>query len=121
MTTLVTKLSEKVGELEDDLKKTKLTYSAAVTKLILRVKKLETKLKAGTTRKRARVVLSEDDEDVKDDSSKQGRKLSDTEVQKRASTETKPIIQEVTSTEVIQDQGSSEKGNSKVSTAGATK
>ncbi|GKC57162.1 hypothetical protein Tco_1084760 [Tanacetum coccineum] len=63
LTTLVTKLSEKVGELEDDLKKTKLTYSAAVTKLILRVKKLETKLKAGTTRKRARVVLSEDDED----------------------------------------------------------
>ncbi|GKC37947.1 hypothetical protein Tco_1050331 [Tanacetum coccineum] len=119
--TLVTKLSEKVGKLEDDLKKTKLTYSAAVTKLILRVKKLETKLKAGTTRKRARVVLSEDDEDVKDDSSKQGRKLSDAEVQKRASTETEPIIQEVTPTEVIQDQGSSEKGNSEVSTAGATK
>ncbi|GJT06105.1 putative ribonuclease H-like domain-containing protein [Tanacetum coccineum] len=31
------------------------------------------------------------------------------------------VIQEVTPTEVIQDQGSSEKGNSKVSTAGATK
>ncbi|GJW42183.1 hypothetical protein Tco_0070982 [Tanacetum coccineum] len=121
MTTLVTKLSKKVGELEDDLKKTKLTYSAAVTKLILRVKKLETKLKAGTARKRARVVLSEDDEDVEDDSSKQGRKLSDAEVQEKASTETEPIIQEVTPTEVIQDQGSSEKGNSEVSTAGATK
>ncbi|GJV91079.1 hypothetical protein Tco_1538892 [Tanacetum coccineum] len=80
LTTLVTKLSEKIGVLEDDLKKTKLTYSAAVTKLILRVKKLETKLKAGTARKRARVVLSEDDEDVEDDSSKQGRKLSDAEV-----------------------------------------
>ncbi|GKE98222.1 hypothetical protein Tco_0021573 [Tanacetum coccineum] len=76
----VTKLSEKIGVLEDDLKKTKLTYSAAVTKLILRVKKLENKLKAGTARKRARVVLSEDDEDVKDDSSKQGRKLSDADV-----------------------------------------
>ncbi|GJR95001.1 hypothetical protein Tco_0267175 [Tanacetum coccineum] len=76
--TLVTKLSEKIGVLEDDLKKTKLTYSAAVTKLILRVKKLETKLKAGTARKRARVVLSED---VEDDSSKQGRKLSDADVQ----------------------------------------
>ncbi|GKC45167.1 hypothetical protein Tco_1062889, partial [Tanacetum coccineum] len=100
LTTLVTKLSEKVGELEDDLKKTKLTYSAAITKLILRVKKLETKLKAGTARKKARVVLSEDDED---DSSKQGRKLSDAEVQEKASTETKPIIQEVTPTEVIQD------------------
>ncbi|GJV69277.1 hypothetical protein Tco_1484786 [Tanacetum coccineum] len=77
LTTLVTKLSEKIGVLEDDLKKTKLTYSAAVTKLILRVKKLETKLKAGTARKRARVVLSEDDEDVEDDSSKSGEGLSD--------------------------------------------
>ncbi|GKA40195.1 putative reverse transcriptase domain-containing protein [Tanacetum coccineum] len=51
LTTLVTKLSKKISELEDDLKKTKLTYSAVVTKLILRVKKLETKLKAGTGRK----------------------------------------------------------------------
>ncbi|GJW30840.1 putative ribonuclease H-like domain-containing protein [Tanacetum coccineum] len=34
---LVTKLSERIGVLEDDLKKTKLTYSVAVTKLILRV------------------------------------------------------------------------------------
>ncbi|GJW62815.1 putative ribonuclease H-like domain-containing protein [Tanacetum coccineum] len=57
LTTLVTKLSEKIGVLEDDLKKTKLTYSAAVTKLILRVKKLETKLKAGTARKRANLTF----------------------------------------------------------------
>ncbi|GKC31867.1 hypothetical protein Tco_1039161 [Tanacetum coccineum] len=120
LTTLVTKLSERIGVLEDDLKKTKLTYSATVTKHILRVKKLEAKVKAGTARKRARVVLSEDDEDVEDDSSKQGRKLSDAEVQEKASTETEPIIQEVTPTEVIQE-GSSEKGNSEVSTAGATK
>ncbi|GJW98119.1 hypothetical protein Tco_0179927 [Tanacetum coccineum] len=85
LTNLVTKLSERIGVLEDDLKKTKLTYSAAVTKLILRGMK------------------------------------SDVEVQGKASTETEPIIQEVTPTEVIQDQGSSEKGNSEVSTAGATK
>ncbi|GJY15343.1 hypothetical protein Tco_0385765 [Tanacetum coccineum] len=120
LTNLVTKLSERIGVLEDDLKKTKLTYSAAVTKLILRVKKLEFQVKTGKSRKRARVVLSEDDKDVEDDSSKQGRKF-DAEVQRKASTETEPIIQEVTPTEVIQDQGSSEKGNSKVSTAGATK
>ncbi|GKC12374.1 hypothetical protein Tco_1009156, partial [Tanacetum coccineum] len=117
LTTLVTKLSERIGVLEDDLKKTNLTYNAAVTNLILRVKNLEAKVKAGTARKRARVVLSED---VEDNSSKQGRKLSDAEVQEKASNETEPIIQEVTPTEVIQDQGSSEKGNSKVSTAGAT-
>ncbi|GKG51872.1 hypothetical protein Tco_0544510, partial [Tanacetum coccineum] len=74
---LVTKLSERLGVLEDDLKKTKLTYSATVTKLILRVKKLKFQVKTGKSRKRARVVLSED---VEDDSSKQGRKLSDAEV-----------------------------------------
>ncbi|GJU85641.1 hypothetical protein Tco_1293187, partial [Tanacetum coccineum] len=65
-------------------------------------------------------TLSEDDKNVEDDSSKQGRK-SDAEVQGKASTETEPTIQEVTPTEVIQDQGSSEKGNSEVSTTGATK
>ncbi|GJS44094.1 hypothetical protein Tco_0569137 [Tanacetum coccineum] len=114
--------SDKV--LEDDLRKTKKTYSSSLTKLILRVKKLEARVKIGKSRKRAKVVLSEDDDDVEDDSSKKGRKLSDAEVQEKASTETEPIIQEVTPTEVIQDQGSqgsSEKGNSKVSTAGATK
>ncbi|GJZ45236.1 hypothetical protein Tco_0592832 [Tanacetum coccineum] len=121
LTNLVTKLSKRIRVLEDDLQKTKLTYSVAVTKLILRVKKLKAKVKAGTVRKRAQVVLSEDDEDVEDDSSKQGRKLSDAEVQEKASTKTEPIIQEVTPTEVIQDHGSSEKGNSEVSTAGATK
>ncbi|GJZ80204.1 ribonuclease H-like domain-containing protein [Tanacetum coccineum] len=122
LTILVTKLSERIGVLEDDLTKTKLTYSSTVTKLILRVKKLEAKVKAGTARKRAWVVLSKDDEDIEDDSSKQERiKLSDAEVQEKASNETEPIIQEVTPTEVIQDQGSSEKGNSEVSTAGATK
>ncbi|GJR65336.1 putative ribonuclease H-like domain-containing protein, partial [Tanacetum coccineum] len=118
LTNLVTKLSERIEVLEDDLKKTKQTYSSAFTKLILRIKKLEFKVKTGKARQRARVVLSEDEED---DSSKQGRKLSDAEVQEKASTETEPIIQEVTPTEVIQDQGSSEKGNSEVSTAGATK
>ncbi|GJZ09328.1 hypothetical protein Tco_0543611 [Tanacetum coccineum] len=67
-----------------------------------------------------------DDEDIEDDSSKQGRKLSDAEVQEaevqeKASTETEPFIQEVTPTKVIQDQGSSEKGSAEVSTVGATK
>ncbi|GJX24381.1 hypothetical protein Tco_0228826 [Tanacetum coccineum] len=70
LTNLVTKLSERIGVLEDDLKKTKHTYSSAFTKLILRIKKLEATVKTGKARKRARVVLSEDEED---DSSKQGR------------------------------------------------
>ncbi|GJX88074.1 hypothetical protein Tco_0340088 [Tanacetum coccineum] len=117
---LVTKLSDRIGALEDDLKKTKKTYSSAYTKLILRVKKLESQIKTGKARRKARVVLS-DDEVIEDDSSKQGRKLSDAEVQEKASTETELFIQEVTPTEVIQDQEGSEKGSDEVSTAGAKK
>ncbi|GJZ62374.1 hypothetical protein Tco_0618511 [Tanacetum coccineum] len=70
LTNLVTTLSNRIGVLEDDLKKTKQTYSSAFTKLILRVKNLETTIKTGKARKRARVVLSGDDEDAADDSSK---------------------------------------------------
>ncbi|GKB64150.1 hypothetical protein Tco_0920336, partial [Tanacetum coccineum] len=120
LTNLVTKLFERIGVLEDDLRKTKKTYSSAFTKLILRVKKLESQIKTGKTRRKARIVHS-DDEDIEDDSSKQGRKLSDAEVQEKASTKTEPFIQEVTPTEVIQDQENSEKGSAEVSTAGATK
>ncbi|GKF72268.1 hypothetical protein Tco_0208382, partial [Tanacetum coccineum] len=119
LTYLVTKLSDKIGVLEDDLKMTKKTYSSAFTKLILWVKKLEARVKIVKSRKRAKVVLSEDDEDITDDSSKHGRKLSYAEVQEKASNETKPVIQDVTPTKVIQDQESSEKGQSEVSTAGA--
>ncbi|GKA30748.1 putative reverse transcriptase domain-containing protein [Tanacetum coccineum] len=110
----------RIGVLEDDLKKTKKTYSSAYTKLILRVKKLESQIKTGKARRQARVVLS-DDKVLEDDSSKQGRKLSDAEVQEKASTKTELFIQEVTPTEVIQDQESSEKGSDEVSTAGAKK
>ncbi|GKC40058.1 hypothetical protein Tco_1052442, partial [Tanacetum coccineum] len=117
---LVTKLSDRIGVLEDDLKKTKNTYSSAYTKLILRVKKLESQIKTRKTRRKARVVLS-DDEVLEDDSSKQGRKLLDAEVQEKASTKTELFIQEVTLTEVIQTQEGSEKGSDEVSTAGAKK
>ncbi|GJW10156.1 putative reverse transcriptase domain-containing protein [Tanacetum coccineum] len=64
LTNLVIKLSERIGVLKDYLKKTKQTYSSAFTKLILRVKKLESKVKIGKARKRARAVLSENEEDV---------------------------------------------------------
>ncbi|GKF42401.1 hypothetical protein Tco_0125743, partial [Tanacetum coccineum] len=125
LTNLVTKLFGIIGVLEDDLRNTKNTYSSAFTKLILSVKKLESQIKTTKTRRKARIVHS-DDEDIEDDSSKQGRKLSDAEVQEaevqeKASTETEPFIQEVTPTEVIQDQGSSEKGSAEVSATGATK
>ncbi|GJS22765.1 hypothetical protein Tco_0451397, partial [Tanacetum coccineum] len=115
---LVTTLSDKIGALEADLMKTKKTYSSAYTKLILRVKKLESQIKIGKARRQARVVLSED-EAFEDDSSKHGRKLSDEGVQEKASTDTEIFIQEVTPTEVIQDQEGSEKASDEVSTAGA--
>ncbi|GJU29554.1 hypothetical protein Tco_1173143 [Tanacetum coccineum] len=99
---LVTKLSDRIGVLEDDLKKTKKTYSSAYTNLILRVKKLESQLKTGKARRKSRIVLS-DDEVIEDDSSKHGRKLSDAEVQEKA------------------NQEGSEKASDEVSTAGAKK
>ncbi|GJZ07443.1 retrovirus-related pol polyprotein from transposon TNT 1-94, partial [Tanacetum coccineum] len=70
---LVNTLSDRIGVLEADLLKTKKTYSSAYTKLILRVKKLESQIKIGKARKQTRVVIS-DDEAFEDDSSKQGRK-----------------------------------------------
>ncbi|GKF23728.1 hypothetical protein Tco_0076050, partial [Tanacetum coccineum] len=75
---LVTTLSDRIRVLEADLMKTKKTYSSAYTKLILRVKKLESQVKIRKARKQTRVVLS-DDEAFQDDSSKQGRKLFDEE------------------------------------------
>ncbi|GJU52098.1 hypothetical protein Tco_1221653, partial [Tanacetum coccineum] len=66
-------------------------------------------------------VLEDDLKKTKKTYSSTGRKLSDAEVQEKASTETEPFIQEVTPAEVIQDQGSSEKGSAEVSTAGAKK
>ncbi|GKA18952.1 hypothetical protein Tco_0698867 [Tanacetum coccineum] len=65
-----------IGVLEKDLQQTKKTYSTALTRLILRVKKLEKNVKTGKARRRARIVISED-EDAAEDSSKQGRKISD--------------------------------------------
>ncbi|GJT64455.1 hypothetical protein Tco_1015935 [Tanacetum coccineum] len=104
LTNLVTKLSERIGVLEDDLQKTKQTYSSAFTKLILRIKKLESQVKTGKARKRARVVLSEDEED---DSSKQGRIDEDPTYFAQAD-------------EVVHDQDTAEEGQLEDSTAGIT-
>ncbi|GKE44430.1 hypothetical protein Tco_1471714, partial [Tanacetum coccineum] len=72
---LVTKLTDRVEVLENDLHQTKKVYSSALTKLILRVKQLEKKVTTNKARRRARIVISED-EDAEEDSSKQGRKIS---------------------------------------------
>ncbi|GKF00576.1 hypothetical protein Tco_0023926 [Tanacetum coccineum] len=74
LTELCTKLSDKVTNLEDDLKQTKKIYGKAFTKLVKKVKHLEAKLKSTTERRKARMVVSDDEEDlVLEDTSKQGR------------------------------------------------
>ncbi|GJW76631.1 hypothetical protein Tco_0138313 [Tanacetum coccineum] len=73
---LVTKLKDRVKVLDTKLQQTKNTYSTALTKLILRVKKLENNVKSDKARRRARIVIL-DDEDAAKDSSKQGRMIED--------------------------------------------
>ncbi|GKD60210.1 hypothetical protein Tco_1297719 [Tanacetum coccineum] len=74
MRVLCTTLSKKVESLEADLKQTKKVYGAAYTKLIKKVKKLEKTIKSNQARGRAKIVVSDDEEDL-EDSSKQGRMI----------------------------------------------
>ncbi|GJW40246.1 hypothetical protein Tco_0066091 [Tanacetum coccineum] len=71
---LCTPLSKKMESLESDLKQTKLTYGAAFTKFIMKVKRLEKEVKLNKARRRAKIVVS-DDEDAKKDTSKHGRSM----------------------------------------------
>ncbi|GKA49069.1 hypothetical protein Tco_0742027 [Tanacetum coccineum] len=75
LTVLCTTLSKKVETLESDLKQTKQTYGVAYTKLIMKVKKLEHKVKSSKARRRVRLVVSEDEDEL-EDPSKQGRKIA---------------------------------------------
>ncbi|GJS76525.1 hypothetical protein Tco_0726406 [Tanacetum coccineum] len=68
--------SPKMESLETDLKQTKLTYGAAYTKLIKNVKKLKNKVKSNQARRRARIVVFDNEEDLEDPSN-QGRKISE--------------------------------------------
>nr|GFC36046.1 hypothetical protein [Tanacetum cinerariifolium] len=75
LTVLCTSLSKKVESLESDLKRIKLTYGAAYSKLIIKVKKLENKVKSHKAKRRVRLIVSEDEDDL-EDLSKQGRNIS---------------------------------------------
>ncbi|GJW81132.1 hypothetical protein Tco_0145107 [Tanacetum coccineum] len=103
---LYTTLSKKVEDLKNNLKQTKLTYGAAYTKLIMRVKKLEHKVKANKSRRRTKIVVS-DDEEVSKDPSKQGRII--------AEIDQNPSIS--LPTELVEDPGSGEKGEKEISIA----
>ncbi|GJT98717.1 hypothetical protein Tco_1094235 [Tanacetum coccineum] len=96
LTVLVTKLNDQIDGLEKDLHQTKKTYSTALTKLVLRVKKLEYKLKFGKARRKAKI---------------------EEEVHEKPSDETEVLVQEETPTEIINEHGSGKKGEMEISTA----
>ncbi|GKA68066.1 hypothetical protein Tco_0767983, partial [Tanacetum coccineum] len=76
LTVLCTNLSNKVESLETELKQTKQTYSAAFTKFIKNVKKLEQTVKTSQARRRTKIIASDDEEDlVVEDPFKQGRSM----------------------------------------------
>nr|GEV96471.1 hypothetical protein [Tanacetum cinerariifolium] len=72
LTVLCTILSQKVESLEADLKQTKKVYGAAYTKLIIKVKKLEKTIKTSKARRKAKIIVSDEELDW-EDPSKQGR------------------------------------------------
>nr|GEU62183.1 putative ribonuclease H-like domain-containing protein [Tanacetum cinerariifolium] len=74
LTVLCTTLSQKVESFEADLKQTKQVYGAAYTKLIIKVKRLEKTAKTGKARRKAQIVVSDDEEEF-EDPSKQGRSM----------------------------------------------
>ncbi|GKB02121.1 hypothetical protein Tco_0830210 [Tanacetum coccineum] len=65
---------DRVLALETNLRHTKKVYGTAYTKLIMKVKKLEKTVKTSQARRRAKMVVSDDDMDS-EDSSKQGRMI----------------------------------------------
>ncbi|GKB57917.1 hypothetical protein Tco_0914103 [Tanacetum coccineum] len=68
-------LSKKVESLETNLKQAKKIYGAAYTRLIKKVKNLEKTSKSSQARRKARIVVSDDEDDL-EDPSKQGRKIA---------------------------------------------
>ena len=68
---VVAQLTQKVSHLESELTRTTDTYGTALTTVISRVKKLEKNIKLMKARRRAHVVLSDDDQAEED----QGRNL----------------------------------------------
>ncbi|GJY64913.1 hypothetical protein Tco_0466373 [Tanacetum coccineum] len=134
---LVTKLSDRVVAVEEDLMQTKKNYTTDLTKLVLKVKKLEKQVRSGKARRRARIVLLEEEDDA-EDPSKQGRKIAqidtyptislvqdegtlwfqeDVETQEKNSADIEVLLEEETPTELIEDLGSGEKGEKEISTA----
>ncbi|GJT01170.1 hypothetical protein Tco_0822339 [Tanacetum coccineum] len=116
LTELCTKLFDKVISLEKDLKQTKKVYGKALTKLVKKVKHLEDKLKSTTERRKARMVISDEEEDlVSEDPSEQGRmtetEYEDVETQDGGfeyELDQTDILQQITPTKVPQSEEQSQ-------------
>ncbi|GKB95264.1 hypothetical protein Tco_0981401 [Tanacetum coccineum] len=104
---LVTKLNDRIDGLEKDLLQTKKTYSTALTKLVLRGRK-----------------ISQIDEDLTV-SLVQDEGIywipQEEEVHEKPSDETDVLVQEETPTEIIEEHGSGAKGEIEISTASPPK
>ncbi|GJZ71534.1 hypothetical protein Tco_0635385 [Tanacetum coccineum] len=92
-----------------ELAQTKQTYGIALTKLIKKVKKLEQSVKSTQARRRFRIVVSDDEEGT-------SWIQEDIEIQEKISDDTKVVLEEEEPTELVEDQGSGEKGEKEVST-----
>ncbi|GJS82347.1 putative ribonuclease H-like domain-containing protein [Tanacetum coccineum] len=66
LTVLCAQLSNKVESLETELKQRKQTYGVAFTKLIKKVKKLEQTVKTSQVRRRAKIIVLDDEKDSED-------------------------------------------------------
>ncbi|GJZ56180.1 hypothetical protein Tco_0611373 [Tanacetum coccineum] len=101
LTELYTKLFDKVISLEKDLNQKKKVYGKALTKLVKKVKHLEDKLRSTTKRRKAKLVISDEEEDlVAKDPSKQGR-MTETEYE-NVKTHDKGFEYELDQTNILQ-------------------
>ncbi|GJU01516.1 hypothetical protein Tco_1111854 [Tanacetum coccineum] len=90
LTDLCTTLLDKVTSLENDLKKTKQLYGKAITKLVKKVKFLEDKIQFNKERRKAKMVISDNEEELGiKDTFNQGR-IEQTEFEDLVFTEVTP-------------------------------
>ncbi|GJS10199.1 hypothetical protein Tco_0366995 [Tanacetum coccineum] len=112
LTELYTKLFDKVTSMEKDLQQTKKVYGKAITKLVKKVKHLEDKLKSTTEKRKARMVILDDEEDlVSEDPSKQGRMTKTEYEEVEYELDQTDTLQQITPTKVSQGEEQSQESS----------
>ncbi|GJV82213.1 hypothetical protein Tco_1518083 [Tanacetum coccineum] len=112
LTKLCTKLFDKVTCLEKDLKQTKKVYGKALTKLVKKVKHLEDKLKSTIERRKASMVILDDEEDlVLEDPFKQGRRTETEYEEVEYKLDQTDTLQQITPTKVSQGEEQSQESS----------